>query len=66
MGEVRIIREADDPLALRASVGGGKTAGDGNYYLVHRGPLTEVVPMLREVLKAAEKLAEVRPERPQG
>lgn len=54
MTVLKVIREADDPLALRASVGGGKAAGDGRYYLVFRGDPIDVLEMLRAVVSAAE------------
>jgi hypothetical protein len=50
---VKIVREATDPLALRASIGGSSEYG---YYLVWRGenPLA-VLTMLRDVLAVAEE-----------
>lgn len=54
----------DDPVALRASIGGRAEIG---YYLTYRGDLADIVPMLRDVLKAAEGLDESQvPRRPQG
>lgn len=46
---VKITKEPDDPLCLRASIGGW--AGQG-YYLVYRGRAELIVPMLERVLEA--------------
>lgn len=63
---ITIRREPDDPRALRTSIGGGKVAGDGNYYLIYRGDPTEILTMLRAVVAEAEReLPKERP-RPQG
>jgi hypothetical protein len=51
MAELRIVREEDDPLALRASIGGREGMG---FYLVYRGNPQEVLEMLRAVVKDAE------------
>lgn len=61
-----LIRETDDPLALRASIGGRPEVG---WYLVYRGDPRAVLRMLRAVLVKAEgKLAKgtQRPRGPQG
>jgi hypothetical protein len=62
---IRVIREKDDPMALRASIGGGKTAGEGNYYLVYRGDPREVLDMLETVTSQARETLAI-PRRPQG
>jgi hypothetical protein len=48
---VKVTRLPDDPLALRASIGGKPDIG---YYLTYRGDPQEVVAMLREVIAQAE------------
>jgi hypothetical protein len=45
-----IIREPDDPLTLRASIGGNEEHG---YYLVFRGDPEKVLTMLKEVVDEA-------------
>ncbi len=52
---IAVTREPDDPLAYRVSIGGGKTAGDGNYYLVFRGDPEEVLAMLEAVVDEARR-----------
>jgi hypothetical protein len=47
----KVTRLPDDPLALRASIGGKPDIG---YYLTYRGDPKEVLSMLREVLDRAE------------
>jgi hypothetical protein len=47
-----IIRESDDPLALRASIGGQPHIG---WYLVFRGEPIAILAMLREVVAEAER-----------
>ncbi len=59
----RLIREADDPLALRASIGGQAHIG---WYLVYRGDPLEVLAMLRKVLAEAEQRLPNETRRPQG
>lgn len=54
MTTFHVERQEDDPLALRASIGGGKTAGDG-YYLVYRGAPGDVLAMLRLVVDHFER-----------
>lgn len=49
--KVKIIKEPDDPLCLRASIGGNKEMG---YYITYRGDLKEVRVMLKEVLRATD------------
>lgn len=66
MAEVHVTREAEDPLALRASIGGGKTAGPGRYYLVYRGDPDEVLTMLRDVLAEAERVLPGQRRGPRG
>lgn len=51
--KVQITREADDPLCLRASIGGTELFG---YYLMFRGDPAKIRPMLREVLEAFDKV----------
>lgn len=61
---VAVSKLPDDPLCLRASIGGTAAIG---YYLTYRGPLADVVPMLRDVLAVAEATDEdALPKRPQG
>lgn len=66
MGEVQVIREAEDPLALRASIGGGKAAGDGRFYLVYRGDPVEVLAMLEAVIVDARRVLPAQAGGPQG
>lgn len=47
---VRIKKEENDPICLRASIGGK----DGDYYCVYRGDRQQTLEMLRETLKAFE------------
>lgn len=58
--KVVIGRLPDDPLALRASIGGREAIG---YYLQYRGDPAEVLAMLRAVLVEAERVlpGHVRP-----
>lgn len=49
---LHIRREEDDPMALRASIGGNDHVG---FYLVYRGDPEKVLEMLREVVQEAEK-----------
>lgn len=44
---IKIIKKEDDPLALRASIGGDAVIG---YYLVYRGDEDAVASMIAEVL----------------
>lgn len=52
MPDFKVIREPDDPLALRASIGGQPDLG---WYLVFRGEPNAVLTMLREVVAKAER-----------
>lgn len=65
-GHVDVRAKKEDPLALRASIGGGKTAGDGNYYLVYRGDPEAVLKMLGTVLFAAAPALRLARRGPQG
>lgn len=59
-----VTREPDDPIALRASIGGTPALG---YYLVFRGDPEKVMAMLREVVHDAEThLKSGRYRRPRG
>lgn len=49
----RVIREPEDPLALRASIGGNDDVG---HYLVFRGDPQKVVDMLKSAAEQAEAL----------
>jgi hypothetical protein len=61
---VVITREPDDPLALRASIGGTPQLG---YYLTFRGDPEKVVAMLRNVMVCAEReLRKPQYRRPRG
>ncbi len=60
----RIIRETDDPIALRASIGGRPEIG---WYLVFRGEPSAIASMLEEVVDVARvELAKIAKARPQG
>jgi len=52
--EVRIIKEADDPICVRASIGGHPKIG---YYLVYRGDVEDVVETVERVLTELKKQA---------
>lgn len=58
-----LIRETDDPLALRASIGGKPELG---FYLVYRGDPRAVLAMLREVVRQAEGELAAGTQRPRG
>ena len=47
--QVKVIRKADDPHMLRASIGGDKTVG---YYCVYRGNKADVIACVQTVLEA--------------
>jgi hypothetical protein len=55
---LKVIREADDPIALRASIGGREGMG---FYLVYRGEPQDVLAMLRQVVEQAEAVLERGP-----
>lgn len=48
-----IKKEQDDPIALRASIGGTNLAG---YYCVYRGDRQKVMAVIRKVLEYMEKM----------
>lgn len=50
--DISISRKTDDPIALRASIGGKEGVG---YYCVFRGNPADVVPMLEQVLEAMKR-----------
>ena len=50
--KIKIIKEADDPLCPRASIGGTEELG---YYCVYRNEKEKVIKMLKEVIKGLEK-----------
>jgi hypothetical protein len=57
-----IVREADDPLAVRVSIGRArepfaKPEGLDGYYVVYRGTIQEVLDCLRKALEALEATA---------
>lgn len=61
MSAIRITKEQDDPICLRASIGGQVPEG---YYIVYRGDREKVLAMLRSVVESFEKysaLPELKP-----
>lgn len=52
MSEWKIIREANDPIALRLSVGGKP---DKFGYIVHRGETADCLRLLKEAVAELEK-----------
>ena len=51
--EFHIIKKTDDPVALRASIGGTELMG---YYCVYRGSKTAITSMLEQVLENLRQL----------
>lgn len=47
MNNTKIIKKEDDPIALRASIGGTKEIG---FYCVFRGNKMDVIDMIEKVL----------------
>ena len=50
--KIEIMKEADDPICTRASIGGTEEMG---YYCVYRNEKEKVIKMLKEVIKEMEK-----------
>lgn len=56
---VRIQKETDDPICLRASIGGTSVIG---YYLTYRGDREKILDMLQEAVAALEAHCKTMPE----
>lgn len=53
--KIAVIKKQDDPIAIRISIGGGKTVGNSSY-ITYRGNLDEVKLLLAQINQEFQKL----------